>query len=110
MSRNKPEIIVCAEYFTSDSVHYDSIHTIQHAAKLVQKDIFDKFKGNPQPTATELQSDKFIPPSSLILFMKALLTLTKTSIDITKGITGQTFSTGVGSSQRIWLTQIDRFG
>ena len=84
-SRNKPEIIVCAEYFTSDSVHYDSIHTIQHAAKLLQKDIFDKFKETPQPTwpptATELQSDKFTPPSSLILFMKALLTFSKTSIE-----------------------------
>lgn len=76
-SGNLPEVIVSSDYFTKKTVQHDDTFTLQQAAKILQKDILDKFKNSPTPnwppTADDLDNDTFNPPSSVMEFMKALL-------------------------------------
>ena len=75
--KNLPEIIVSSQYFTSTSVHHDRNESIKYVANILQSDILNKFKDNPQPnwppTAAELKHSKYDPPTSLTLFLEALL-------------------------------------
>ena len=73
-NRKRSEVVVSSEFFTAESVHHNDYDTLQKAAKILQRDILDKFKDNPQPTwpptTSELESDKFSPPTSIVTFMK----------------------------------------
>ena len=80
---NLPEVVISTETLTSTSFHHDPNLVVKRAARILQTAILDKFKDLPQPrwppTAEELESEKFKPPSMLLSFIESLLTTSEKS-------------------------------
>ena len=85
---NLPEVVISTETLTSTSFHHDPNLVVKRAARILQTAILDKFKDPPQPrwppTAEELESEKFKPPSMLLSFIESLLTTSERKSRSTK--------------------------
>ena len=71
------EIVISTEYFTADTVLHSDEQAIKNAAKVLRKNIFEKFNSFTMedwpPDPEKLNSTELEPPESVVLFVKSLL-------------------------------------
>lgn len=76
-NKTLPEIVISAEYFTADTLLHSKEQTIKHAAKILRKDIFEKFDSFSMedwpPDPEKLNSSELEPPESVQYFVESLL-------------------------------------
>ena len=74
----KPEVVVATTSLTLTSFYHDPDRIISKAAKIIRTEIQDKFRDNPQPTwspsAEQLNSEVFRPPTNLLKLIETILT------------------------------------
>ena len=76
-NKTLPEIVISAEYLTADTIFHSNEQTIKHAAKILTKDIFQKFDSFTMedwpPDPEQLNASELEPPQSVQYFVKSLL-------------------------------------
>ena len=74
----KTVVVVATTSLTSTSFYHDPDRIISKAAKIIRTKIQDKFRDNPQPTwppsAEQLNSEVFRPPTNLLKLIETILT------------------------------------
>ena len=71
------DVVISSEYFTADTVLHSNEQVIKNAAKLLRKNIFNKFNSfttdDWPPDLDKLDSTELEPPESVVLFVESLL-------------------------------------